>query len=81
MNTKTRTAALQALSPTQQLLVDRMKEGKSLMWCAAGPELQGFPFWPQKSTVRSLIRQGVLKWGTPNNKAQEQAGMIPVVFA
>lgn len=72
----------QALTPTQRLLVDRMRQGHVLMWCGdAGPELQGYPLWPRKSTVRALINKGVLKWGEPNNKSQSQAGIIPVVLA
>ena len=69
------------LSTTQQKLVELMQQGHKLMWFGdAGPELEGTPFWPQKGTVRSLIRRGVLKWGPANNRTQEQAGIFPLVL-
>ena len=70
------------LSTTQQKLVELMQQGHTLMWFGDnGPELEGTPFWPQKGTVRSLLRRGVLEWGKPNSRTQEQAGIVPVVLA
>jgi hypothetical protein len=69
------------LTPTQQRLIDLMQRGHKLTWWGDnGPELEGTPFWPQKGTVRALIRRGVLKWGPANNRTQEQAGIFPVVL-
>ena len=69
------------LSTTQQKLVQLMQQGHKLMWFGDnGPELEGTPFWPQKGTVRSLIRRGVLEWGPANNRTQEGAGIFPVVL-
>jgi hypothetical protein len=59
-----------------------MREGHTLMWCGnAGPELSSRPFWPQKRTVRALIRDGVLKWGEHNNETQRQTGICPILLA
>jgi hypothetical protein len=52
-----------------------------MWWGDAGPELDGFPFWPQKRTVRSLIRDGVLKWSPPHNRTQDECGIYPIVLA
>jgi hypothetical protein len=69
------------LTPTQQRLVDLMQRGYTLMWWGYnGPELEGFPHWPQVRTVRALIRDGVLRWGTPHNQTQCEAGIFPVVL-
>jgi hypothetical protein len=69
------------LSTTQQKLVQLMQQGHKLMWFGDnGPELEGTPFWPQKVTVRSLIRRGVLEWGKPLNRTLAEAGIFPVVL-
>ena len=69
------------MTPTQRKLIDLMRSGRRLMWFGDnGPELEGFPFWPQKRTVRALIREGVLKWGEPLNAAQAECGCYPVVL-
>ena len=69
------------LSKTQRQLVELMQQGRRLMWFGDnGPELDGVPFWPQKNTVRSLIRRGVLEWAPAFNRTQEQAGIFPVVL-
>jgi hypothetical protein len=68
------------LTKTQQELVDLMQRGRKLMWSDNGPELEGYQFWPDKRTVLALIRKGVLEWGPPNNRTQEQAGIVPVVL-
>lgn len=52
------------------------------MWYGeSGPELGDTPFWPQKRTVRSMLRTGVLVWGKPLNKTQEECGIIPLELA
>ena len=69
------------LTTNQRQLVELMQRGYKLMWFGDnGPELDGFPFWPQKGTVRSLIRRGVLEWGKPLNRVQEECGIFPVVL-
>ena len=69
------------LSKTQRQLVALMQRGYKLMWFGDnGPELEGTPFWPQKGTVRSLIRRGVLEWGKPLNRTQAEAGIFPLVL-
>jgi hypothetical protein len=69
------------LSPTQQRLIELMREGRRLMWWGDnGPELEGTPFWPQKSTVRSLIRREVLRMLPPLNTAHQVCGIYPVVL-
>lgn len=74
--------ARKRLTPTQAELVALMKEGHLLNWFGNnGPELNGRPFWPQKRTVRALIRDGVLKWGEYRNESQRQAGICPVLLA
>jgi hypothetical protein len=73
MTTKLRGARLR--------LVELMRAGHKLMWWGDnGPELDGFPNWPQKRTVRSLIRDGMLEWGPPNNSTQDKCGIRPVVL-
>jgi len=63
-------------------LVELMRAGHRLMWCGDhGPELEGCDNWPQKRTVRSLIRDGVLKWSPPHNRTQDECGIYPIVLA
>ena len=68
------------MTQPQTLLIARMKAGHRLMWCDSGPELSGFPFWPQKRTVRSLICQGILAWKSLNT-TQSAAGIYEVTLA
>jgi len=70
------------LTATQSRLVDLMRSGHILNWNGyAGPELSGFPFWPQKRTVRTLLKAGVLVWGEYRNQPQREAGICPIVLA
>ena len=60
-------------------LVRLMREGRRLMWFGHyGPELEGCPFWPPKSLVRRLLKDGVLEWGEPLNETQERCGICPL---
>lgn len=60
----------------QRKLIERMQAGHRLWWFGDnGPELIGCPFWPQKRTVRALLRAGVLQWKPPQNKAQAESGI------
>jgi hypothetical protein len=70
------------LHGARRRLVELMQRGYTLMWCGDnGPELSGHPFWPQKRTVRSLLRDGVLKCGEPLNRTQGECGIYPVTLA
>jgi hypothetical protein len=66
------------LSEPQRLVIDRMLVGATMMWGKDGPEMQGFPFWPQKRTVLSLIKKGFLRFGDPHNETQRECGVYPV---
>lgn len=69
------------MTKTQTKLVTLMRSGLRLVWHGdSGPELEGHPFWPQKRTVRALLRSGVLKWGEPLNETQRQCGICPVMI-
>lgn len=66
------------MSPTkaQRLLLDRMSSGRRLWWFGDnGPEIEGHPFWPQKRTVRAMIRAGLLRWKPWANSTQRDAGV------
>lgn len=67
------------LTATQRELLMLMAAGSRLMWFGdAGPELSGRPLWPQKRTVRALIRAGFLRWGDYLNESQRMTGIVPV---
>jgi hypothetical protein len=52
-----------------------MQNGKRLFWHGdAGPELEGHPFWPQKVTVRALLKQKRLQRLEAKNLMQGLAG-------
>ena len=73
---------LRGLRGDQRLVIERMIAGHRLMWWGDnGPEMSGFDFWPQKRTVRALIRAGSLKWGNAYNKTQEECGIYPLELA
>ena len=68
-------------TPAEKKLLAEMQGGKRLMWFGDnGPELEGHPFWPQKRIVRKLLRDGVLRWGEPLNKTQDEFGICPIVL-
>ena len=59
-----------------QALVVRMRAGDRLWWFGdSGPEIDGRSFWPQKRTVRVLLRSGVLAWAPPANETQRRCGI------
>ena len=69
------------MSGTQKRIVEMLRAGKRLMWFGDnGPEMEGVPFWPQKRTVRAMIRDGVLMWGEPLNEMHKTCGIYPVVL-
>lgn len=69
------------LTATQVRLVTLMRDGRRLMWFGDnGPELDGTPSWPQKRTVRDLLKRGVLEWGDYLNDTQRECGICPIVL-
>lgn len=68
-----------ALTPAQRRVVEFMLAGRELTWFGDnGPEMRGYPFWPQKRTVRAMLRDGWLKWGDWRNDSQREAGICPL---
>jgi hypothetical protein len=60
-------------------LLAAMRAGKRLVWFGdCGPELEGCSCWPSKRTVRALLNRGILRWGEPLNKTQQECGICPV---
>ncbi len=67
------------MTPTQRKLLALMATGRRLVWFGDnGPELDGFQCWPQKRTVRAMVRGGHLRW-LPYNPAQAAAGICELV--
>ena len=64
------------MSTAQQQVLDDLRNGRRLWWFGDnGPEMSGRPFWPQKRTVRAMLRDGLLRWKPYNNKTQEECGI------
>lgn len=56
-----------------------MKAGARLCWYGDnGPELGGFPFWPQKRTVRALLQSGHLKWKDYLTPTHRECGICEI---
>jgi len=69
------------LPSAQKEVIDRLKNGETLMWNGyAGPEISGRPFWPQRRTVRAMLRDGLLVWGDYHNETQKQCGDRPLIL-
>ena len=68
------------LRGARRRLVELMRGGRRLMWFGELPCLEGFRDWPQKRTVRSLVRDGMLKCGEPLNRTQSECGIYPVTL-
>lgn len=67
------------LSSTQRELLTLMAAGHRLMWFGdSGPEIDCREMWPQKVTVRALIRDGFLRWGEYQNQTHRECGICPV---
>ncbi len=70
------------LTRTQRHLIERMQTGHRLWWYGDnGPELMGFLCWPQKRTVRALLRAGVLRWKPILNKRHRDSGTCELELA
>ena len=64
------------LTRPQQQVVDGLRAGHSLMWFGDnGPEMEGRCFWPQRGTVRAMLRKGVLQWKEYANDTQRECGI------
>lgn len=64
------------MTETQKRILDLLRAGHRLVWFGArGPEMSGFPAWPQKRTVRAMVRDGLLRWKPWANEAQKQCGI------
>ena len=64
------------MTKTQKTLIDRMRAGRRLWWFGDnGPELERYPLWPQKRTVRALLAADALRWKPWDNPTQRQAGI------
>lgn len=70
-------------NPTaQREVIERMQRGETLMWHGnAGPQISGRPFWPQKRTVRAMLRDGLLVWGRHFNESQKRLGICPLILS
>lgn len=77
-----RKVARLAATPAQSRLLRLMREGRRLWWFGgAGPELEGHPFWPQKRTVRALLKAGRLRWLPCRNDTQCSCGICELEAA
>lgn len=74
-------AIVRRLPAAQQEVIDRLKNGEKLKWYGnAGPEISGRPLWPQKRTVETMLRKGLLIWGDYLNETQKQFGIRPLIL-
>jgi hypothetical protein len=63
------------MSPTQKQVLDDLRNGCRLWWFGDnGPEMTGKPFWPQKRTVRAMLRDGLLRWKPWASDADKKCG-------
>lgn len=63
-------------SSAQTKVIGDLRSGRRLWWFGdAGPEMEGRPFWPQKRTVRAMLRAGRLVWRPVQNEAQRLCGI------
>lgn len=63
------------MTSAQKRVLDLLGKGERLWWFGdSGPEMSGHPFWPQKRTVRAMLRDGLLRWKEYQNESQRQAG-------
>ncbi len=73
---------LAALRGAQKRVVDGLLAGRRLVWFGDnGPEMEGSPFWPQKRTVRVLLKKGILIWAPFENESQREARICGLVLS
>ena len=64
------------MTSAQQQVIDDLRAGRRLWWFGDnGPEMSGRPFWPQKRTVRAMLKSGLLRWKPYANATQRQCGI------
>lgn len=64
------------MTPAQKRVVDELRAGSNLFWFGDyGPQMSGHNCWPQKRTVRAMIRDGVLRWKEYANESQRECGI------
>ena len=64
------------MTPTQKRVIADLRSGRRLIWWGdTGPEMSDRPFWPQKRTVRAMLRDGLLRWKPWKNETQRQLGI------
>lgn len=63
-------------------VIRRLQSGERLVWFGhCGPEISGRAFWPQKRTVRAMLRAGLLRWCEVANETQGQCGICELKSA
>ena len=79
MSTTDKATKLRGKSGTQARILSLLAAGHTLMWFGdAGPEMSGFENWPQKRTVRAMIRANMLRWCEPLNETHRECGIVPL---
>lgn len=64
------------MTPTMQRVLDDLRDGRVLWWYGDdGPEMSGRPFWPQRRTVRAMLKRGLLRWKPWRNEGDKMAGV------
>lgn len=64
------------MTTTQQLILDDLRSGRRLFWFGdSGPEMSNRHRWPQKRTVRAMLRDGLLRWKPYANATQQECGI------
>jgi hypothetical protein len=54
-----------------------MRAGHRLWWHGDdGPEIEGY--WPQKRTVRAMLKAGLLRWRPWANDTQRKCGICEI---
>jgi hypothetical protein len=70
------------MTRAQRRLTDLMRAGNELWWFGDhGPQLDGLDdgvYWPQRRTVRALLRAGVLRWCDYLNQTQRECGICRI---
>jgi len=71
-----------SLSKAQKEVLAEMRNGGRLCWFGnSGPEMSWHswelqrPFWPQKRTVRILIKKGYLEWVEYDSEINRECGI------
>lgn len=64
------------MNKAQERVLNDLKSGCRLWWFGdSGPEMSDRSFWPQKRTVRAMLRDGLLAWRPYQNETQRECGI------